>query len=188
MSQTILVALISQIIIFIGGILTWYFKSKREDRLIAEEKTREYKIKTYETLLEPLIILLTFTASEKDKLIGKKKMHSVEYKKAAFNLGTFGSDESVRSYNNLMQAFFNIDSDKMVKESKKLYPLIVMTFLSEFLLCIRKDLYSKKTKLKRSETLEFMINDIENYSDSINSITPHRNLYTNYRKDTPPTL
>lgn len=181
-SKTVITAIIIQIVIFLGGLITWYFKSKREDRIIIEEKSREYKIKTYETLLEPIIVLFTTSVTNKQKEIGGDKLLSVEYRKAAFNLGTFGSDEAIRAYNRLMQAFYNIDSSKMDEKDKNMFPLLMMTFLSDFLLCIRKDLYSKKSKLKRSETLEFMIKDMENYSKAIDSLKPNKNLYSLYRK------
>ena len=43
----------------------------------------------------------------------------------------------------------------------------LLSLLSELLLKIRKDVYSNKTSLKRSETLEFMITDIKKYKGMI---------------------
>ena len=46
----------------------------------------------------------------------------------------------------------------------------LIALLSELLLQIRKDLYTKKTKLKRSEMLEFMITDMEKTKRIINEM------------------
>lgn len=168
MDKTLIIALISPILITIGGLISWFFKSKREDILLAEEKTRDFKIKTYETLLEPFIVVFTFTLKENQKQKGINKLLSLEYRKAAFNLTTFGSDEVVKSYNRIMQAFFNIKSEDFEDDDEE-YAVIMLTHLSDLLLNIRKDLYTKKTNLKRSEMLEFMINDIEKHQFRINN-------------------
>lgn len=166
MENTIILAIASPILITVGGLVTWFIKSKKDDFLLAEEKSREFKIKTYEELLEPFITVFTFALPEKEKQIGINKLTSLEYRKAGFNLMTFGSDDVVRSYNKIMQAFFTIDSkDKDAEE----YAIIMLSLISDLLLNIRKDLYTKKTKLKRSEMLEPMINDIKKYEEIINN-------------------
>ncbi|KPH10864.1 hypothetical protein [Chryseobacterium sp. ERMR1:04] len=164
MDGKILIALISPILITIGGVISWFLKAKREEFLSIEEKARENKIKIYETLLEPFIYALTGTLDEDEKNNGIQKMLTLEYKKAAFNLITFGSDEVVNSYNTIMQSFFNKES-----YDDNEYGIILLAQLSELLLNIRKDLYSKNTKLKRSNLLEFMMTDIENYRDKIDN-------------------
>lgn len=168
MDNTLIIAILSPVLITVGGLITWFFKSKREDTLIAEEKTREFKIKTYETLLEPFITVFTFTLKENQKQKGINKLLSLEYRKAAFNLTTFGSDEVVKSYNKIMQAFFNIKSEDYENDDEE-YAVIMLTYLSDLLLNIRKDLYTKKTNLERSEMLAFMINDIEKHKNRIDN-------------------
>jgi hypothetical protein len=168
MNSTLIIALLSPLLLTFGGLITWFFKSKREDILLAEEKTRDFKVKTYETLLEPFIIVFTFTLNEKEKQKGINKLLSLDYRKAAFNLTTFGSDEVVKSYNRIMQAFFNIKSEDFADDDEE-YAVIMLTHLSDLLLNIRKDLYTKKTDLKRSEMLAFMINDIEKHQYRINN-------------------
>jgi len=168
MNSTIIIAVLGPILLTTGGLITWFFKSKREDTLIAEEKTREFKIKTYETLLEPFITVFTFTLNDNQKQKGINKLLSLDYRKAAFNLTTFGSDEVVKSYNNIMQAFFNIKSEDFADDDEE-YAIIMLTYLSDLLLNIRKDLYTKKTDLVRSEMLAFMINDIDKHQHRINN-------------------
>lgn len=169
MENPIIIAILGPLLITIGGLITWFFKSKREDLLLAEEKTRDFKVKTYEVLLEPFIVVFTFTLDESQKQKGIKKLLSLEYRKAAFNLTTFGSDEVVKSYNKIMQAFFNIKSEDF--EDDEEYAVIMLTYLSDLLLNIRKDLYTKKTDLQRSEMLAFMINDIEKHQHKINRMS-----------------
>jgi hypothetical protein len=102
-----------------------------------------------------------------DKLKDKEiqKITTLEYKKAAFNLTTFGSDEVVKSFNKLMQSFYHVKVDQF--ENKDDFGVLMLKVFSDFLLSIRKDLYSKNTKLKRSEVVEFMITDINNYRKTI---------------------
>lgn len=168
MNTTLIVAILSPLLLTIGGLITWFFKSKKEEVLLAEEKTREFKIKTYETLLEPFIITFTFTLKENQKQKGIQKLHSLDYRKAAFNLTTFGSDDVVKSYNKLMQAFFNVRIEDYDEDDEG-YAVLMLTLISDLLLNIRKDLYTDRTNLKRSELLEFMISDIEKQRTKIDN-------------------
>lgn len=167
MDKTLIVAISSPILLTIGGLITWFIKSKKDDLLLSEDKSREFKIKTYEELLEPFITVFTFAMPEEEKQIGIEKIKSLEYRKAGFNLMTFGSDDVVKSYNKIMQAFFNIKISDFEDEEE--YALIMLTLISDLLLNIRKDLYTKKTNLKRSEMLEPMITEIKKFEDKINS-------------------
>ena len=159
MGTNLIFAILSPILLTIGGIISWLIKTKKEELHTQEEKAREEKLKTYEVLLEPYIIAFTFTISEKDKEKGINKIKTLEYRKAAFNLMTFGSDEVVRSFNKIMQGFYTAPSDM----DKSELGFSHLKNFSELLLVIRKDLYAKNTKLKRSEMLEFMMNDLEKY-------------------------
>ena len=123
-------------------------------------------IKTYEELLEPFITVFTFALPENEKQIGINKLKSLEYRKAGFNLMTFGSDDVVKSYNKIMQAFYTIEAKDLDSEE---YAIIMLSLISDLLLNIRKDLYTKTTKLNRSEMLEPMINDIKKYEVIINN-------------------
>ncbi len=167
MDKTLIIALISPILITIGGLITWLIKSKKDDLLLSEERSREFKIKTYEELLEPFITVFAFAIPEKEKQIGINKIKSLQYRKASFNLMTFGSDDVVKSYNKIMQAFFSVKAEDFSDEEE--YPILMLTLISDLLLNIRKDLYLKKTDLMRSEMLEAMITDIKKYENIINS-------------------
>ncbi len=171
MNRTLIIAVLSPILLTIGGIISWIIKSKKEDILNSEAKSREFKIETYKTLLEPFIATLTFTLTEKVKQKEINKLTTLEYKKAVFDLTTFGSDKAIQIFNKIMQTFFHSDIYKDEDgEYSSDYGNRLLALLSELLLQIRKDLYTKKTKLKRSEMLEFMITDMEQTKKIINEM------------------
>ena len=161
MDNAFFLATISPILITVGGIITWFLKSRQESLQLVEQRAREKQLETYKKILDPYIIILTPTAKDSEKKKALDTILTVDYKKASFDLITFGSDETVRSYNKIMQAFF-----KLPNQSEKEDWDILINF-ANLLLNIRKDLYSKTTTLKRSETLEFFITDIEK----------HRNIF-----------
>lgn len=165
MDSAILIAIISPILVTIGGSLTWILKAKREELLTQEEKARDFRIKTYETLLEPYIGMFTFNLPDHKKEKEIQKMGRLDYKKAAFNLTTFGSDEVVKAFNSLMQSFYHNKVDEF--ENKNDWGIMMLRVFSDFLLAIRRDLYSTKTKLKRSQLVEFMITDIKDYRERV---------------------
>lgn len=145
------------ILVIIGGLITWFFKSKREELQAIEERAREKRIETYNELLHPFIVMFSNKTNKiiKDKAIAQ--IGSVEYRKASFNLMTFGSDEMVNAYNNMMQSFYKNESENN--------PKLTMQKFAGFLLSIRKDVYDKNTKLKDWDMLKFMITDIEKLID-----------------------
>jgi hypothetical protein len=158
MTDTVLIAILSPILITVGGLITWFLKSRKESLLLIEERSREKRMNTYKEILDPFIILITHTASKNEKEKATNTISSSNYKKAAFDLITFGSDETVRCYNSMMQYVFNAQNNDTVE---------LLRLFTDLILNIRKDLYSKKTKLKRSEVLEFTLTDIEKYRKSI---------------------
>lgn len=164
MNTTIVIAILSPILLTTGGIISWLIKAKREELQNSEAMSREFKIATYKTLLEPFIATLTFTISQKDKDKEISKIKTLAYKKAIFDMTTFGSDEVVKMFSQIMQTFFH--SDKHIEDEQ--YGIRLVAQISELLLQIRKDVYSSKTDLKRSDMIEFMLTDIEETRDSIN--------------------
>jgi hypothetical protein len=70
-----------------------------------------------------------------------------------------------------MQTFFHSDEYKDDDGNyAHEYGNRLIALVSELLLQIRKDLYTKKTKLKRSEMLEFMITDMKTNERLINEM------------------
>lgn len=178
-NSDLILGISTPLLLFLTGFITWKLKSKREELLIIEEKAREHKLETYDTIMEPLITFFTFTSSKQEKEKAEKLMFSVKYKKAAFTLTTFGSKKVIRSYNNLMQSFFSI-KDIELDMTKT---LILMAYLADFMIAVREDLYDKKVKLKRSDMLRFMITDIENYAIPLDKLNTKPKLYLAFNKE-----
>lgn len=172
LNDTNLISILSPILLTIGGIVSWLLKSKKEETLNAEIRSREYKIQTYKTLLNPFIATLTTTILEKNRQKEIDKIKTLEYKKASFDLTTFGSDRAIKIFNKIMQTFYHSDEfrDDNGNFDKENYGNRLIALMSEFLLVIRKDLYKSNTKLNRSEMLEFMITDMRESAKQINDM------------------
>jgi len=139
-----------------------------------EEKLQQDRIKAYNTILEPFIILLTpdrafqdskKTAKSKHEVAGAK-MTSLEYRHAAFQLALAGSDGVVRAYNKLMQYFYTRTetSPADAKETSPADAKEMMNLLGSFLLSIRKGIGNDKTTLSEIEMLEWLLRDL--YTDT----------------------
>lgn len=154
---TLITALGAPFLVLIGGLITWFFKSRKEELQAIEERALEKRIETYNAILHPLIVMFANKPSQKMKDKAIAEMGSVDYRKAAFSLITFGSDEMVTAYNNMMQSFYKNETESDPKKTMKKF--------AQFLLSIRKDIYNKNTKLKDWDMLKFMITDIEKLMD-----------------------
>lgn len=154
---TLISTLIAPILVIIGGLITWFFKSKKEELQAIEERALEKRIETYNELLHPLIVMFSNKTNQKIKDKAIAQIGSVEYRKASFNLITFGSDEMVNTYNEMMQSFYKNESENDPKKTMKKF--------AGFLLSVRKDVYNKNTKLKDWDMLKFMITDIEKFTE-----------------------
>lgn len=152
---TLITALGAPLLVFIGGLVTWFFKTRKEELQAIEERALEKRITTYNTLLHPLIVMFSVKADKKLHEKALQEIISVEYRKAAFNLITFGSDEMVNAYNSMMQSFYKSEAEQN--------PKLTMAKFATFLLSIRKDVYDKNTKLEKWDMLKFMITDIEKF-------------------------
>jgi len=84
----------------LGGIITWFLKSRVEELRATEERLREERRKIYGQILDPYIRLFADLKGQ-GPVQALKKIGSYEYRKTAFDLNLFGSDEVVRAYNNL---------------------------------------------------------------------------------------
>jgi len=150
---TLVTALGAPVLVFIGGLISWFFKTQKEELKAIEERALEKRIETYNKILNPFITL--FAAKENQKMKDKAldEITSIDYRKAGFNLITFGSDEMVNAYNEMMQGFYSGESTENPNQTMKKF--------ANFLLSIRKDVYNKNTKLKDWDMLRFMITDID---------------------------
>lgn len=138
----------------LGGIITWFIKSKIEELRAIEEKLREERRNIYAKILDPYVRLF---ADLKGKGPSKalEKITSYDYRKTAFDLNLFGSDEVVQAYNDLMQHTYKVEA------TGNQDPKEMMRLWGKLLLGIRKSLGNKKTKLGEFDMLRGMIKDIE---------------------------
>ena len=84
-------------------------------------------------------------------------MNSPENKEVNFRLSLLGSDPVVKAYNRLMT-----EARKLVgKDTGKENNQILIIYLADFLLELRKNLGNEGTSLKNTEMLEWLITDIE---------------------------
>lgn len=142
------------ILIILGGIISWFLKSRYEKLIAIEEKLRAERRNIYIQILEPYITL--FSKEEKNKISNAlKQITSAKYKKIAFEFCLFGSDNVVNAYNNLMQLGY--ESEKSGERDDKR----MIKLFGNFLLEIRKSLGNKKTKLNEADMLQSMIKDIK---------------------------
>jgi hypothetical protein len=140
------------LLMVLGGIITWFIKSKIEELRAIEVKLREERRNIYAQILDPYIRLFADLKSKgPDEAL--KMITSYDYRKTAFDLNLFGSDEVVRAYNELMKHTYEA-------EATGNHPVEMMLLWGKLLLEIRKSLGNKKTKLNEIDMLRAMIKDI----------------------------
>jgi hypothetical protein len=142
------------LLMVLGGIITWFIKSKIEELRAIEEKLREERRNIYAQILDPFIRLFT-DMKGKGHDEAMKMITSYDYRKTAFDLNLFGSDEVVLAYNNLMKHAYEDEATENKDPNK------MMLLWGKLLLEIRKSLGNKNTKLDEFDMLRAMIKDID---------------------------
>ena len=149
-------ALGPSILMVIGGIVSWFLKTRVEELKSIEKKLQDKRREIYIQILEPYILVFT---GPKGKGLDKavETIKTFNYKRIAFELNLFGFDEVVKAYNDLFQYLIKLDSTNQ-KNHKE-----TMRVFGNFLLEIRKSLGNKSTKLNEYDMLRGMLNDIDQY-------------------------
>lgn len=100
------------ILVVATGLITWFLKDKSEKLKLQREKLIEEKRANYEKILEPII--RTFAGAKNKNELAKaiKQVQSFDYKKTAFQLMLFGSDDVVNAYNDYFQYLYKDESNK----------------------------------------------------------------------------
>ena len=154
MSSEWLLILGPSILVIIGGIISWFLKSKTEELQVVREKLREDQREIYKKILEPHILIFSNT-SEKNILKAMEMTTSLEYKRVAFDFALIGSDGVVRAWNNLLR--HSLESANRSREEQRKY----LFLFGDLLLEIRKSYGHEKTTLKEIDMLKVFIKDIE---------------------------
>jgi len=146
------------LLIILGGIVSWFIKSRIEELQATREALNEERRKIYKELLEPYIKIFVGiknkNGSEEQTI---QQITSYDYRKTAFDLNLFGSDNVIRAYNNLLQYVYKFEAGGNQKPQSK----EMMCLWGKLLLEIRKSLGNKKTKLDEFDMLRGMIKDID---------------------------
>ncbi len=152
--------LVPTLLMLLGGIITWFIKSRVEELRATEERLQDQRRKIYLEILDPYIRLFAELKGKGQPVQALRKMTSYDYRKTAFNLNLFGSDDVVKAYNALMKHTYEAES------TGDRDPGEMMHLWGTLLLEIRKSLGNKKTKLNQVDMLRGMITDIDEYLGS----------------------
>lgn len=100
----------------------------------------------------------------KDKnVLATSQMLSLEYRKLAFKLSLIANDAVVRSYNDLIQYFYNHADEAETPSTEKLKDM--MSLLGTFLLEIRRNMGNESTELDNWAMLEWFMTDARKLRD-----------------------
>ena len=150
----------------------WRLRTSIERRRQLEDKLRDDQIATYNTILEPFVILFMTDAAwgqdpknkGKDKgQLATSKMLSLEYRNAGFKLALVGTDAVVAAHNNLYQFFFNQGEVAAPTEEKV---RTMLGLLGTLLLEIRRSMGNEATKMTNWQMLEWFITDARKYGEA----------------------
>lgn len=151
------------LLIVVGGIITWFLKSRVEELRAIEERLRAERRKTYGDILDPYIHLFAGLKTGQPQAQVLKKLTSYDYRKTAFELCLVGSDQVVQAYNDLMQHSY--ESERTGKQDAP----EMMRLWGLLLLAIRRSLGNKKTRLNELDMLRGMIKDIDKMAGASDS-------------------
>jgi len=142
------------LLILAGSAIGWFIKFRTEELRATEEKLRSERRKVYEEILDPYIRIFTDSKGQ-GAVQALKKVTSYEYRRTAFELNLFGSDEVVRAYNELVQYTYQAEASGQPNTS------IMMRRWGRLLLEIRRSLGNRRTRLDEVDMLRGMIKDID---------------------------
>lgn len=151
------------ILIVILSAVGWRIRIQLERNRELEEKLRIERIKIYNDLIRPFIIL--FSPEQKNKSQEYKEataaqhLLTTDYRRVGFELALLGSDAVIKAYNDLMQHFFQAtnSTEPKVGEMDAITKMIIL--MGNLLLEIRKSMGNEKTKLTNVDMLEWFISD-----------------------------
>jgi len=162
-------SIVTPLLILALSAVGWRVKSQTDRRMQLEDKLRDSQIETYLKILEPIFIALTpdemWTQDKSNK--GKDKFSQVnriilsqQYKNESFKLSLIGTDGVVKSYNDLMQFFYNdATAGGQTESTTKVKVRKMLDLLGEFLLQIRISMGNEHSKLTNWDMIEGWVKD-----------------------------
>ena len=147
----------------LGAIVGYIIKARIEEVRRINEGIYEKRRDLYIEILEPYIKLFTTMGKgnkEKNFEIIVNDMKSYEYRKKAFELNLFGSDDVVKAMNAYWKYLYQQESiEKADSDKKGGYELL--SLFGDLLVEVRKSLGNKNTQLNNVDMLQFVIKDID---------------------------
>ena len=123
------------------------------------EELRQQRIAKYASIINPLVVIYSRSGGGPEK--AGEILQSVEYRRAAFELNFWGSNEVVNAYNDLMQFMYKRDRDGYrTSDTQEMLRLLGTLFLE-----IRRDVGNSRSKLQPIDMLRSMITDIDQYKN-----------------------
>jgi hypothetical protein len=153
--------LIAPLVGAIVGFGVWYLQSRLEAIRREQERLHDDRRKVYADVLEPFVRIFAGIRNPKENQAALQHMLSVEYKRTAFEFSLIGADDVVKSFNDLMQYVYRLE----VEAEEKRNPRELLRLWGVFLLEIRRNVGSPKTRLTATEMLRSQIKDIDKALD-----------------------
>ena len=154
--QNILAPLVLLVVAGVGSVVGWFIRSWKEESRVMQQKLNEERRKTYSEILGPYIRIFT-DFKDKGPNQAIEEIKSYDYRKTAFDLALFGSDNVVRAYNAFLQYGYKGEANENMEQRVEMY----MRLWGKLLLEIRKDVGNKKTCLNEFDMLRWLITDID---------------------------
>ena len=154
------------VLVLVLTALGWKARTSIERRIELENKLQDDRIEIYNQILEPLIILLmseeAWVSDKRNRNRDKNdfatsKMLSLDYRRLGFKLSLMAPDDLVRSYNDLMQYFYNMGENQSHHTNHS--NVEILTLLGNFLVQIRKSMGNEATKLNHWDMCEWWMSD-----------------------------
>lgn len=149
------------IVAVLVGVAVWFITSRIESIRRETERLQDERRKIYMHILEPVIRITAGSNNPSETQTALTQVTSFEYRKAFFELNMTGSDEVVLAVNSFMQYIYGLDA-----EGQSVVPRDLVAIWGGLILAIRRDLVSKKTKLKEIDMLRSMIKDIDTVANA----------------------
>jgi hypothetical protein len=143
--------------LFLSGV-GWIVRSRYDELQRLEESLNDDRRRIYAQILEPYIVLFAGLNDPSAQAKVLKMMLSLEYRRTAFELALFASDDVVRAYNELMQFFYRASGPGQydTKDAMRHWGVLLWE--------IRRSMGNRKTKLSEWDMLRWLIKDIDQWT------------------------
>ena len=138
----------------ISGAIGWFIKASQEVARREREKLQNERRKLYMQILKPYLSIFADLDNPVTQQKALKEVASPSYRRVHYDFNMIGSDHTIKAMNNMVQHSRKMEKGETVPRENDL-----VKYWGGLLLAIRKDLGSKKSKLKNVDMLIAHIND-----------------------------